>query len=214
MKWSANYRDESFLKWLQSLSKKHTSTARVEFLNWLATDRPQFSSHPLGFFQHKFYFGDVEYRVNVWIKNYQIAKEPNWPIHNHSYDFESLILIGSLIEVRYQSRSTKKNPTHKVYEVEYLPDGSRLTSENILVRLSKCAEENYVSGSTYTMKSNEFHEMVCGGDFALSLMTIGEKVNILPQVVTPLHENRKPEIYIQALVSPEILASKILQSGL
>lgn len=201
--------NDNLLAWLHGLTKKNTRIATDEFVRWLVTEKIPFVSHPLGFFQYKFWLGVREFRLNVWLKSFQKPKDPNWPIHSHAYCFESRILIGNLSEVRYRCELGLKNPTHEFSTVDYLPTGSKLSLTKNFVHLSEDVVTMHLTGEMYSIKSSELHETTGDSYFALSLMEIVERSNAAPLVMIPLSGKCDPVTYVQELISPEILASKI-----
>lgn len=97
-------------------------------------------------------------RLHIWDSRYRVANVSD--IHDHPWDFESLVLRGSI-----------RNVCYKLHEVDSVEDATHLTgkitcgpspvrkgvSDVLPVRLVVVSEEVYGAGDTYKMGSEELH---------------------------------------------------------
>ncbi len=99
-----------------------------------------------------------EVRLNVWDGRYRV---PNVSmIHDHPWDFESLIVTGELRNVRLtrpiSMRETMRGLVMEHAVIKPGPGGGKLENKGNLV-LCLCDEERYVAGQTYRQKAAEVH---------------------------------------------------------
>jgi hypothetical protein len=90
--------------------------------------------HPNGFIQLD---RDERTRFHFWAHPDIPRQARPTPIHDHSFGFESLVLIGALVNIRYRARPSHRfDSTHSVYQA-YCPGGeeTRLEPTGDAVRL-------------------------------------------------------------------------------
>lgn len=124
--------------------------------------------HGLGFVQVQL---EGAQRLHVW--------HPDLPrrtcfehsaIHNHRFDFESRILVGTQINVGYadfpKSSACFQQETHELYlhEGARTARGGRPWVPNGRVDMRQLSIEQFAAGSTYRMKAYDFHRTQPGGD--------------------------------------------------
>lgn len=124
--------------------------------------------HGLGFVQIQLEGGQ---RMHVW--------HPELPrrscfehsaIHNHRFDFESTILVGTQINIDYADLPTAsacfKKETHVLYlhEGARTPRGGRPWVPSGMVEMRATDKRHIPAGRTYRMKAYDFHRTEPGGD--------------------------------------------------
>jgi hypothetical protein len=133
--------------------------------------------HPNGFIQL-----DIEpgvSRLNVWPIEIVSTDARRHPIHNHSYDIKSTILVGALTNITYQKESTREEfATHILHraqrrpgsanETEIYPVGGELQN----VRLYGWNINMYAAGETYDLPRKKLHDSLPQGKTA-TIMQMG-----------------------------------------
>lgn len=144
-----------------------------------------FQKHPLGFKYYK--LGNIskyeEFRLHFWIDT--IDKHDNdLQIHDHSFDFESYILNGSIVNNRYKIISSN-NYNGYVYDVKFRNEKSKLilNQENCSILLEKSVKIN--CREFYKMQSNDFHESINNEDLTITLLKITKSGNKIARVYSP-----------------------------
>ncbi len=120
-----------------------------------------------GFGMLRLYLPD-DYRLNIWHAKFRV---PNVSlIHTHPWDFESLIVCGTLQNQRY---FCMPGDTHKYAEIKPGPNGG-LLSNSIDCRLVTQQNEIYNPGEIYHQKASEIHlSNPCNG-----CITINKRVRV------------------------------------
>lgn len=144
-----------------------------------------FQKHPLGFKYFK--LGNLsnseEFRLHFWVNT--IDKHDNdLQIHDHSFDFESFVLNGSIVNNKYKIISSS-NFNGYVYDVKFRNEKSKLilNQENCSIELKESVEIN--RGEFYKMHSNDFHESINSEDLTVTLLKITKSVNKVSRVFSP-----------------------------
>lgn len=118
----------------------------------------KFYKHPLGFFytriiQEK----DVQIRLHIWTKNYQIKEDLF--IHDHYYDLKSWVLCGEIEDFTYKLKKSEDNSSLAKYVGSYSESENyrylKLTNEyyTIISKTSKII----TSGNLYSIDKSKFH---------------------------------------------------------
>lgn len=130
-----------------------------------------FSKHPLGFLCLNFSIAaGKQLRVHFWDKEFYFRQIPYWPIHNHSFEFSSLILKGVIQNKKYKLNlcGSERNKCFK-YKVAY-------NDEKSIINCSGAAYprvdvvERVRAGEIYSMESSVYHRSRCLTDNAITLM--------------------------------------------
>lgn len=115
-----------------------------------------------------------EVRLHVWHNGLVYSNKPS-VIHNHPWDFESTIIVGSLRNVRYYSDDetrpipftveeakvmNAKPATHHVGQILCGPGGYILPDSIKEAYLEISQVDEYKAGERYVQHSNEFHNTV------------------------------------------------------
>ena len=99
-------------------------------------------------------------RLNVWDSALRYSPAPSM-IHDHPWNFVSMIVVGRLWNQRYfRSVDKSKLRTHEEKTIRPGMDFSDL-SDVTQVRLVPAKEEFYANGMQYTQGSWEIHESKC-----------------------------------------------------
>lgn len=116
--------------------------------------------HPLGFVIFKLVdTNPLQYRLHVWPKNKRIAKNPNWQIHNHIFDLESLVLVGKVgSEAISVSNAPTRDATHQLYRVKYTNYGSDLVNSGVSVNLHHLDTSWALAGEKYSIDKGCYHQ--------------------------------------------------------
>jgi hypothetical protein len=139
--------------------------------------------HPLGFVSCEAYClpsGDVA-RVHFWPRGQRRTKNPDWPIHTHSYALRSRVLSGQVRDIQYRAEPPGGG---RIYMVEYSEGGSRVVKSNRTVELAKTVDEIRVAGSEYSVPQGTFHQTrVPEEESAVTIVLLSNHTNDPPEVI-------------------------------
>jgi hypothetical protein len=181
---------------VEGLFDEFTYQKLDEFCNslLLSYSKLEGSWHPLGFAIVKlFETGSYKYRLHFWPKNERKPKEPDWQIHNHIFDLESLVICGKIGSKEFiVQEDTECNTSHLEYEVIYHKQGSSIVTTDRLLKVSLDNEKWTSVGASYQVECGVFHQTYVKMDeFAASLVrTSNEKIQSSPIVVGDSGANR------------------------
>jgi hypothetical protein len=99
-----------------------------------------------------------EVRLHVWHNGLVYSNSPS-VIHNHPWDFESTIVVGSLRNVRYNEVKGLE-PNHHVGMIVCGPGGGIVPRTIEPAHLEISQVDEYKAGDRYVQHSNEFHNTV------------------------------------------------------
>jgi len=148
-------------------------------------DKIRFQRHPLGFKYFK--LGKIseteELRLHFWIETNE-NQDDDLQIHDHSFDFESFIVYGSLKNTTFISKDDD-NSNGFIYDVKFRNEKSRLVlnSKNQLLKTLNC--EVIETGNFYYLKSNELHKSENISELTVSLLKIIKLENKVAHVFSP-----------------------------
>jgi len=107
-----------------------------------------------------------EMRLHIW-NHPDIPKQKTpTPVHDHMFSFTSRILLGSMINKRYEALTEKDTsvfkPTHKIYtaKVREGEDTILVPSSAPVVELIDVGHRLYGCGQTYSMEVGDLHESI------------------------------------------------------
>jgi hypothetical protein len=98
-------------------------------------------------------------RLHVWSGLFAIPGVTT--IHDHPWDFDSLVVAGRLHNTRFHAfKRLPDMPAPNAYMMRSIKPGVGLQviADDAPVWLRKCATETYEAGSTYRQAANEIHE--------------------------------------------------------
>lgn len=139
--------------------------------------------HPLGFYS--FHLGqidnDINIRLHVW-DNQGALQDTRLLIHNHIFNFKSLVLIGDIVNKTYNI--SKDNEGFGVlYKVSYSNNKSFLSKIDSGYSISLIDSVQVQSGEYYRVESTEFHESIkASNTLAATLLTTETVTRIEPLV--------------------------------
>ncbi|GAB4125767.1 MAG: hypothetical protein Tsb0027_24950 [Wenzhouxiangellaceae bacterium] len=148
--------------------------------------------HPLGFVSceiYRFPSGGVA-RVHFWPRGLRRTKNPDWPIHTHSYALQSRVLAGQVRDIQYRAEPSGNG---RIYTVEYSEGGSRVVKSDRTVQLAKTVDEIRVAGSEYSVPQGTFHQTrVHEEETALTIVLLSNHTSDPPEVVGTDEQNAYP----------------------
>lgn len=144
-----------------------------------------FQKHPLGFKYLKLgkISSSTEFRVHFWIDTNE-NHDDDLQIHDHSFDFESSVLSGSIINKKYIINHSEKSEGF-IYEVVFKNDKSKLILKSSNCCISKTITENLTSGEFYKVRNDEFHESINRQQHTITLLRITKSFNKTARVFSP-----------------------------
>lgn len=140
----------------------------------LQDDRRQWTVQGFGFLRT--YFGPPaqpkRFRLNLWHTRFTVPNVST--IHDHPWDFTSVIVAGKFGNQRYGARGTSSqdSPTHHFTTIKTGEGGGLEKSEVRDVTLVPYHREHFVPGDVYGQKADEIHETL----FADGTVTLNERV--------------------------------------
>lgn len=144
--------------------------------------------HPNGFVQF-----DIEpniLRLNVWPAE-PIPGHPGriHPIHNHSFDLNSIIIYGALTNDVYAFEPSTYYATHVLHEARRINDYDSVLApieRNSLGNLLLVSSRTYKPGQRYSLERDLFHDSIPNG-LTATLMTLERTSKVYaPRVAVPV----------------------------
>jgi hypothetical protein len=144
-----------------------------------------YQNHPLGFKYHK--LGNIsifeELRLHVWVSTYE-KHDINLQIHDHSFDFESIVINGAINNKKYKVLKIENSDGY-IYDVKFRNEKSRLINSIDNCTINQTKSENIKIGEFYFMRSDEFHESINTKDLTITLLKIIKSENKIARVFSP-----------------------------
>ena len=143
----------------------------------------KFKKHPLGFiFYNLGHLSDSEeFRIHIWDKNYY-SQDDDLQIHNHSFDFESFVVIGKIENVCYQLNEDSQSFGYK-YQVKFVDNKSFLDLLSHNIKIEIISKEFISAGKFYKLFRSEFHESYNLDPFSITLIKIVKPESFNPPIV-------------------------------
>ncbi len=117
--------------------------------------------HPLGFYS--FSLGNVTdqiaLRLHIWASDAKV-QDDNLLIHNHTFNFKSLVLHGTIINNTYKVQESQFDDAGELFRVEYMEGSSMLTKLPGRYYLIPETTQVMQMGEYYSVESTEFHESI------------------------------------------------------
>lgn len=147
--------------------------------------------HPLGFVSCIIkQTEEFTLRVHFWPKGERRVKNPDWPIHTHSYFLSSFVLKGTVRDIQYKSIEGGENV---VYSVRYFEGGSEITQSSSRVGVVQLVDKLRHEGDSYVVDLNVFHQSVIPSqESAVTLVALSNFTNSPPLVLGSSAEERYP----------------------
>lgn len=165
--------------------------------------------HPLGFVVVPLgTFQNYSYRLHLSSPNFRKPQNPLWRVHDHSYNFDSIVLKGCVHNIIFELRdpsNVNETSERRVYEVQYVGGTSMLNRTDALVVAVEAARFSVFSGNKYSIGAGVFHENSHGTDiFAASLVRTTPLEGHRPRVLGDT-EGDSSYVYAREPVSDEDL---------
>lgn len=129
-------------------------------------------------------------RVHFWPKGERRVKNPDWPIHTHSYFLSSFVLRGSVRDIRYK---TIDGGQGVIYSVRYFNGGSEITQTEKEIGVVPIVDELRNSGDSYEVGLDVFHQSVVEKESsAVTLVALSQFVDSPPLVLGSSAEEKYP----------------------
>jgi len=115
--------------------------------------------HPLGFVILTLQDWNLKDRLRIHIWTDTIRKynqDRNW-IHNHEYDIISLVLMGNIINERYQQVIKTDKESLPIYNVFHYENNSDLKITGNYCGLEFLSRDEVKKGEVYSISKGEFH---------------------------------------------------------
>lgn len=148
--------------------------------------------HPLGFVSCviRDIPGKLTLRVHYWPPNERRTKNPDWPVHTHSYALSSLVLHGSIEDTQCEIIAGEE---FSLYEVSYLNGNSEITKTDKKKSISKNISRMRITGEQYRVERGVFHQSVVGlSESAVTFVALSESSCESPIVLGGNGDHRYP----------------------
>ncbi len=144
--------------------------------------------HPNGFIQYDLPSG--EGRLHVWHPDIPVAQIVHTPIHDHTFNFESRIIVGELIHTVFAFRPDNKYGPTQVHEaIPSEGEETRLVPTGVYGYVEQSERHSYIVGDTYTFESRRYHMSVGAGgaltDFTATIMNKTRTGAGYPRILVP-----------------------------
>ena len=148
--------------------------------------------HPLGFVSCV--INDVSSshiaRVHYWPKGERRVKNPDWPIHTHTYRLQSLVMKGVVRDLQYHVQSGSE---WCEYSVNYYSGGSVIVRTPNEVNAIVAVDELRRSGNYYEVPRGVYHQsFVPYEQSAVTLVLLTDHNSETPKVLGSKLEERYP----------------------
>lgn len=128
--------------------------------------------HPLGFLAVRWQLDPVRtLRVHLWRRDFAWAQQPYWPVHDHMFNFRSLVLKGAVLNKTYEvdpARTARRRCG--LYEVSY--DGELSTLNplpgDFVARVTQSKLQGV--GSTYSLNAGVLHRSSLKSPLAITAL--------------------------------------------
>lgn len=146
-------------------------------------------SHPLGFYRGR--LGESHgalFYLHIWTPTYsKIVQSPELLIHSHSVDIRSLVLVGSVTDVRYRWRPDE-NGRSRLLVQNRSGTGPRLLPTNDFGNAEKSDVLNVSEGQYYDVPWHDFHETAYHlGEIVVTIAAFLGKSTRSPMIIAPRH---------------------------
>jgi hypothetical protein len=139
--------------------------------------------HPLGFVSCVIRDnpGELTLRVHYWPPHDRRTKNPDWPVHTHSYALSSLVMLGKIEDTQYKTTDGER---YSIYQVSYFNGNSEIRSTGRKTSALKCTSEIHTEGEQYRVERGVFHQSsVQFTESAVSFVALSEPSSEAPLVL-------------------------------
>lgn len=148
--------------------------------------------HPLGFVSCVIRDnpGELTLRVHYWPPNERRTKNPDWPVHTHSYALSSLVLHGNIEDIQCEVIDGEE---FSIYKVSYFNGDSEITRTDKKTNILKYASEMRFEGEQYRVERGVFHQSVVKlSESAVTFVALSESSREAPLVLGGNGEHKYP----------------------
>lgn len=190
------------------LLKIPMQTDILDSFNFLNTNIERLAStvvplwHPLGFVSCVVDESSSQYvtRVHFWPPGERRVKNPDWPIHTHTYTLKSLVLSGAVRDIQYRVASGGQ---WSVYSVNYYDGGSEIVRTFERVNAVPKVDEMRHAGEQYEVSRGVFHQtQVAHNEAAVTVVLLSNYGSEAPKVLGTNQAERYP--YDRSEFDPEL----------
>lgn len=129
-------------------------------------------------------------RVHYWPECERRVKNPDWPIHTHTYSLESLVLAGTVRDLQYR---VQPGTEWCEYSVNYYSGGSELVRTSNEVDTIAEVDELRRAGSRYEVPRGVYHQtLVPREQSAVTLVLLTDHSSDAPKVLGSKLAERYP----------------------
>ncbi len=129
-------------------------------------------------------------RLHYWPRGERRVKNPDWPIHTHSYTLTSLVLKGKLRDLQYRVATGHEK---RVYSVNYFEGGSEIVRTSETVEVHDKIDEIRFSGDQYQVSCGVFHQTQVSIDQSVvTLVILKDHVSEAPKVLGDEQSEKYP----------------------
>ncbi len=148
---------------------------------------PLLQHHPLGFFCIRWNLDlSRSVRIHIWNRSFNWTQEPNWPIHDHSFSFKSVVLCGQIQNKTYAiDRENTGLRNWTIYEVSYNDQCSTMSPKSNSIVLRTLTSSHQHASSSYELPAGVFHRSTLRSRYAITVLatTTEASVNKTPRVI-------------------------------
>lgn len=179
-----------------------------EVLRFRTLNNLPFRAHPLGFMVCNLISdGPRKLRLHVWPEGPQATDDAACSIHDHLFNFESLVLAGKLVNIEYQRSSNGREFAR--YNAKYIGDVSVLERTSESMRVLESSRTTIGTGSFYSIEAGVLHETLrVDNSFVATLLVTFDVSNEPPVVLGPM--DGADEYRFHRVVLPELQVSLAL----
>lgn len=178
--------------------KIHMKTEIPDLLSFLRENFGSLSAdlvplwHPLGFVSCVIDEVSSSHiaRVHYWPEGERRVKNPNWPIHTHTYRLQSLVLAGAVRDLQYR---VQPGTELCEYSVSYYSGGSEIVRTPNEVDTFAKVDELRLPGSRYEVPRGVYHQtLVPHEQSAVTLVLLTDHGSDAPKVLGTKLAERYP----------------------
>lgn len=173
-------------------------TEILDMLNFLRENFESFSTdlvplwHPLGFVSCVIDEVSSSHiaRVHYWPEGERRVKNPDWPIHTHTYRLQSLVLAGAVRDLQYR---VQPGAGWCEYSVSYYSGGSEIVRTPNEVDAFVEVNKLRLAGNCYEVPPGVYHQtLVPHEQSAVTLVLLTEHSSDVPKVLGSKLAERYP----------------------
>lgn len=158
---------------ITSLFESYSKSKAIKVIDYMVQSSESLEAfwHPLGFIHIKlFKRGSENFRLHIWPQKQRSKTSTNYPIHNHIYDIESIVLSGRIGCQNYEVRQSKTSNS-SLCDVLYFKDKSVLKSTKKKIKVIEKNLSWTNADNSYCINKGEFHQSVVPeGEFSATLL--------------------------------------------